>query len=178
RGYILPAEAPEKLRGFGVRRVSGFVENPSAAELPALLERHALWNTMTMVFKAIALFDVGARLAPALHASIERIGAFVGGHKEARVVAETYRDLDACDFSKTILAQLADKKPERLLTLPVEGVLWSDCATPLEIVTVLMNAGYLGRANGLTERDLFALCNDRRDRRKRNNNANESVLRM
>jgi mannose-1-phosphate guanylyltransferase len=178
RGYLVAAEEPEKLRGFGVRRVSQFVENPPAAELPALLERRALWNTMTLVFKAIALFDVGARLAPVLHGAMERIGAAVGGHKEARVVAEAYREIDAWDFSETILARLPEKKPESLLALPVEGVLWSDCATPLEIVTVLTKAGYLGRANGLTERDLFALSSDHRGRRKRKNNANDSVLRM
>jgi mannose-1-phosphate guanylyltransferase len=179
RGYILPADEPEKLRGFGVRQVSRFVENPRAQELPALLERGALWNTMALVFKAIALFDLGARLAPALHASMEGIGAAIGGPKERRAVAQAYREIDAWDFSETILAQLPDKKPGCLLTLPVEGVMWSDCATPLEIVTVLTKAGYLGRANGLTERDLFALSADRRGRRERKtNNADETMLRM
>lgn len=178
RGYLLPADEPEKLRGFGLRRVSRFVENPSAAELPALLDHRPLWNTMALVFKAIALFDLGARLAPDLHGAMERIAAAFGGHREGRVIADIYRGLNPCDFAETILTPLPDKKLECLLTLPVEGVLWSDCATPLEIVTVLTKAGYLGRANGLSERDLFALYASHRGKPGRKNTVNESVLRM
>jgi mannose-1-phosphate guanylyltransferase len=178
RGYIVTQEEPERLRGFGIRRVSSYIESPSVAELPQLLERRPLWNTKAVVFKAFTLLDLTARIAPSLHASMERIGAVVGARKEPSIVLDAFRDLEPCDFSSGLLAHLPQARPDSFMALPVEGVLWSDWSTPLEIVTVLNQAGYLGRANGLTERHLFALWANHRGRRERSQKKNESVLRM
>ena len=178
RGYIVADEEPKRLRGFGIRRVSSFVENPSETAASALLERRALWNTMAVVFKAFTLLDLSARVAPTLHASIERIGTVIGGRKEPNAAADTYRDLEPSDFSSALLSHLPEAKPDSFLTLPVERVLWSDWASPLEIVGVLTHAGYLGRANGLTERHLFALWAKHRSQRERRPNKSDSVIRM
>ena len=179
RSYILPEGEPEKLRGFGVRRVASFIVKPSVKELPGLLQRGALWNTMVIVFKAFALFDLTARFAPSMHAAFERLGEVIGAGRERRAVADLFRRIDPCDFSTTLLPAVAETRSDFLLTLPVEGVFWSDWAEPLQVVTALTKAGYLARANGLTERRLFALWSDHhRNVRKRRPKQTDSALRI
>lgn len=177
-GYIVPCDEPDPLRGFGIRRVLSFIEEPPETEVPKLLERGALWNTMAIVFKAFALFDVIARLAPSIHAAFEGIGAVIGGGKERRAVDDAFRRIGRYDFSTELLAALPQARPDSFLMLPVEGVLWSDCATPLQVVTVLTKAGYLGRANGLSERRLFALWSDHRDGLKTDTGKKDAMLRI
>ena len=156
-GYIVPGGEPDKLRGFGAQRVASFAENPSKAALPQLLARGALWNTMAIVFKAFTLFDLTARLVPSLHATFERLGPVIGCRHERQAVAAAYKDIDPCDFSADLLERLPEKRPDALLTLPVEGVLWSDWRSPQTLVSALTRSGHLARVNDLPERRLFAL---------------------
>ncbi|HEY1371205.1 MAG TPA: sugar phosphate nucleotidyltransferase [Candidatus Binatia bacterium] len=166
-GYILPAGAPDKLRGFGVERVASFVENPSKAALPELLERGALWNTMAIVFKAFTLFDLTARLMPSLHTAFESLGRALVGKRERQAVVDVYKEIESYDFSADLLEQLPGKRPDSLLTLPVEGVLWSDWRSPQTLVSALTRSGYLARANDVPERRLFALWASQESLRKR-----------
>lgn len=166
-GYILPGGAPDKLRGFGVERVTSFVENPSKAALPELLERGALWNTMAIVFKAFTIFDLTARLTPPLHAAFESLGRVIGGKRERRAVAEAYNEMESYDFSADLLEQLPGKRPDSLLTLPVEGVLWSDWRSPQTLVSALTRSGYVARVNDVPERRLFALWASQESTQKR-----------
>ncbi|HTM08107.1 MAG TPA: sugar phosphate nucleotidyltransferase [Verrucomicrobiae bacterium] len=173
-GYIVPCDESDPLRGFGIRRVSSFVEDPPESEAPKLLERGAFWNSMAIVFKAFTLFDLIARIAPSIHAAFEGIG----GGKERQAVDNAFRRISRSEFCTELLAALPQARPDSFLVLPVEGVLWNDCATPLQVVTVLTKAGYLGRANGLSERRLFALWSDHRDGRKTESKKNTATLRM
>ncbi len=166
-GYIVPGGAPDKLRGFGVERVASFVENPSKAALSELLERGALWNTMAIVFKAFTVFDLIARLMPSLHATFESLGRALGGKRERQAVADAYKAIESYDFSADLLEQLPGKRPDSLLTLPVEGVLWSDWRSPQTLVSALTRSGYLARVNDIPERELFALWASRESSRKR-----------
>lgn len=166
-GYIVPDGEPDKLRGFGAQRVASFAENPSKAALSQILERGGLWNTMAIVFKAFTLFDLTARLTPSLHAAFESLGPVIGSRRERHAVADVYKDIDSCDFSADLLERLPEKRPDALLTLPVEGVLWSDWRSPQTLVSALTRSGYLARVNDLSERRLFALLGHEQSPRTR-----------
>lgn len=144
-GYILPGDEPNALRGFGPRRVLSFVEKPAPEELGKLLESGALWNMMVLVFKAFTVFDLTARLAPELHAEFERLGEAIGTRAERRKVSEAYRRIDPLNFSAGILARLPKAAPNRLLTIPLQGVLWSDLGSPQRLASVLTRPDSLGR---------------------------------
>jgi hypothetical protein len=109
-------------------------------------------NQLAYVFKALTLFDLTARLTPSLHAAFERLGPVIGSRRERHAVADVYKDIDSCDFSADLLERLPEKRPDALLTLPVEGVLWSDWRSPQTLVSALTRSGYLARVNDLSER--------------------------
>lgn len=144
-GYIVPGEEPNTLRGFGPRRVSSFIEKPSPEELRALLESGALWNMMVMVFKAFTVFDLTARLAPELHAKFERLGAAIGTREERRAMTESYREIEPLNFSTGLLERLPQSAPNSLLTIPLQGVLWSDLGSPRRLASVLTMPDSLGK---------------------------------
>jgi mannose-1-phosphate guanylyltransferase len=166
-GYILPDEEAEGFGDLKVRRVSSFIEKPAADEVPKLLERGALWNTMAMVFKAITLLHLTARISPSLHTAFERIGRAIGTKRERQVVTEAYRRMDRVNFSTELLELLPETRPSSLLTLPVEKVLWSDWGSPRRVVGVLSKTGFLARVRNLSERRLLTIWADQDDARKR-----------
>ncbi len=163
-GYILLGGEAEGLAGLGPRRVLSFVENPAPEELAGLLQRRALWNTMAMVFKAFTLLNLAARFAPSLHAAFERIGAAVGTRRERQAVNEAYGSMAPANFSTELLERLPEKSPDSILALPVGGVLWSDWGSPRRVIDVLRRTGYLARAKNLSERSLFTLWADHKER--------------
>jgi mannose-1-phosphate guanylyltransferase len=156
-GYILPGEEVDSLCGIKMRRVVRFVEKPKPLGLEELLVRGVLWNTMVMVFKAFTVLDLAARMAPSLHAVFERIGEVFGTKRERQVVEEAYRQMEPVNFSKALLEGLPERSPSSLLTLPVQGVLWSDWGSPRRVLSVLRRTGYLARAHGIPERQLATL---------------------
>jgi mannose-1-phosphate guanylyltransferase len=149
-GYILPGEEPDALRGFGPRRVAAFIEKPAPEESRMLLERGALWNMMVMIFKAFTVFNLTARLAPSLHAEFERLGEAIGTREERRKVAEVYRRIEPLNFSTGLLEPLPKTAPNSLLTIPLQGVLWSDLGSPRRLASVLTRPDTLGRARGVS----------------------------
>ena len=155
-GYILPGEEPDALRGFGPKRVLSFVEKPGRDELRTLLERGALWNMMVMVFKAFTLFDLTARLAPSLHFAFERIGEAIGTRRERQAVTEAYRQLEPLNFSTGLLERLPKTAPNSLLTLPLQGVLWSDLGSPRRLAGVLTRPDSVSRSTEVPELRLEA----------------------
>ena len=110
-----------------------------------LLGLGALWNMMVMVFKAFTLFDLTARLAPSLHAEFERLGEAIGTRHERRKVAEAYRRIEPLNFSTGLLEHLPETAPNSLLTLPLQGVLWSDLGSPQRLANVLTRPDSFGR---------------------------------
>jgi hypothetical protein len=122
---------------------------------------------MAIVFKAFTLFDLSARLTPSLHAAFERLGPVIGSRRERHAVADVYKGIDSCDFSADLLERLPKLRPDALLTLPVEGVLWSDWRSPQTLVSALTRSGYLARVNDLPERRLFALLGHEQSQRTR-----------
>lgn len=156
-GYILPDQEAEGFGALKVRHVSSFVEKPAADDVPKLLERGALWNTMAMVYKAFTLLHLTARVSPSLHTAFERIGQAIGTKRERQVVAEAYRHMEPVNFSTELLEALPETRPSSLLTLPVENVLWSDWGSPRRLVNVLTKTGYLARARNLSERRLLSI---------------------
>jgi mannose-1-phosphate guanylyltransferase len=162
-GYILPGEEPDRLRGFGPKRVTSFVEKPAPLEARDMLERGALWNTMIMAFRAFTIFDLTARLAPSLHAVFERVGAAVGTRRERQAVTEAYRQIEPLNFSTGLLELLPKAAPNSLLALPLQGLLWSDWGSPRRLASVLMRPGFPSCAPGTTERRLFSLWAKRKD---------------
>lgn len=160
-GYILPGEETDGSSGIKVRRVASFVEKPGTEDVEKLLARGAFWNTMAMVFKAFTLLDLTARFAPELHAAFARIGAAIGTRRERQVVTDAYREIAPVNFSTELLELLPEAKPNALLTLPVEGVLWSDWGSPRRVADVLAKTGFLARVRGVPEQELFALWSNR-----------------
>lgn len=162
-GYILPGEEPDSLSGFGPKRVSSFVEKPSRRDVNKLLERGALWNTMVMAFKAFTLFDMTALLAPPLHAAFERIGEALGSRRERQVVTEVYRQIEAQNFSTALLELMPNLGNNSLLTIPLQGVVWSDWGSPRRLASVLMRTGFISRTTGPSARRVFTLWANRKD---------------
>ncbi len=112
---------------------------------------------MAIVFRALTLFDLTARFLPPLHGAFERLGPVIGGKRERQAVAAVFNEIQSYDLSSDLLERLPQAKPDALLTLPVEGVLWSDWRSPRRVVRALTRSRRLDRIGDVPERRLFAL---------------------
>jgi mannose-1-phosphate guanylyltransferase len=121
-GWISLGPSPS---GRGLRSLTAFVEKPVLDTAAHLFASGAVWNTMVIVGRARALWDLYVRHLPALAnrfaGVIERRAA-----GRADVLASLYRALPTYDFSRDLLTQT------RGLSASVwpATVGWSDLGTP------------------------------------------------
>jgi mannose-1-phosphate guanylyltransferase len=109
----------------GVRRVISFVEKPPADTAGRLLSSGAVWNTMVIVARARALFDLCRKHLPDLTAVFVGALTLPQPTREAFLVAR-YPRLTAADFSRDVLTP-ADKL---LAYIWPASIGWSDLGTP------------------------------------------------
>jgi mannose-1-phosphate guanylyltransferase len=116
-----------------VRRLVGFVEKPSVARASELLAAGALWNTMVTCGTVDALWELGRAAEPQLLDILDSLVPLVGTRDETDAIEYIYRAYLPVSFSRDIL----ERVPERLATLEMAGVEWSDWGRPERIETVL-----------------------------------------
>ena len=131
-GWIRPGSSVGSLR-----RVAGFVEKPLPSACEALMAEGALWNIMVVAGRLGAFWKLAARALPEATALFSLYWDAVGTPWEDEVLEHIYELLPSSDFSKDVLESARD----RLLVLPLEGVLWSDWGRPERIARTLRSVG-------------------------------------
>ncbi len=133
-GWISPgAEVP----GRGATLVEKFREKPPAAEAAELHARGGLWNTMIMVARVSAFWDIARRTRPQMMARFDALSPFMGRAGEDEAVAAAYQEMESVNFSRDIVEPAA----ARMVALPMEGVHWSDWGRPQRIAATLAKIG-------------------------------------
>ena len=116
-----------------VRRLTGFVEKPSAARALALNEDGALWNTMVTCGSVEALWELGRATEPQLLDILDSLVPLIGTSDEDDAIEYVYRAYLPVSFSRDML----ERAPERLCAMELGGIEWSDWGKPERIETVL-----------------------------------------
>jgi mannose-1-phosphate guanylyltransferase len=116
-----------------VRKLVGFVEKPSVDRANDLLADGALWNTMVTCGTVDALWELGRAAEPQLIDILDSLVPLVGTKDETDALEYIYRAYLPVSFSRDIL----ERVPERLATLELSGVEWSDWGRPERIENVL-----------------------------------------
>ena len=120
-GWISPSRASNG----PLRRVAGFVEKPPYGLATQLFRSGAVWNTMVLVARAAALFNLYRTHLPQVARVFAR-ALRVPEEARGNFLAEHYQSLPASDFSCDVLASARGLS---LYTWPDE-MGWSDLGTP------------------------------------------------
>jgi mannose-1-phosphate guanylyltransferase len=116
-----------------VRRLVGFVEKPTVARARELIDGGGLWNTMVTCGTIDALWELGRATEPQLLDILDSLVPLIGTPDEVDAIEYIYRAFLPVSFSRDML----ERAPERLATLELEGIEWSDWGRPERIETVL-----------------------------------------
>jgi mannose-1-phosphate guanylyltransferase len=130
-GYLALGEQVTEIPA--VRRLTGFVEKPSAAAAAQLREAGALWNTMVTCGSIDALWELGRATEPRLLDILDSLVPLVGTPDEDDALEYIYRAYLPVSFSRDML----ERAPERLCAMELEGVEWSDWGRPERIENVI-----------------------------------------
>jgi mannose-1-phosphate guanylyltransferase len=138
-GWIEPSRVPLPIQGEPALPIRRFWEKPSPPFAKLLFERGCLWNSFVMVGWVSAFLDLYRAAVPELLGAFEPLANALGAPSEVAVAQEVYAGLDVLGFSEHVLARV----PERLLTLRVKNVGWSDWGDPSRVVAALQRTGRL-----------------------------------
>jgi len=133
-GWIIPGAPVPESRAF---RVSLFREKPGAEDAALLREQGGVWNTMIIVARASAIWNLGRRHQPAMVRSFDSLMGRIGLPEQSAAVAEAYREMATLNFSRDILEHAA----ERTVVLPMDGVRWCDWGRPARVRETLGQVG-------------------------------------
>jgi mannose-1-phosphate guanylyltransferase len=133
-GWISPGKT---LAGRGAMLVEKFKEKPKAAEAAELHRRGGLWNTMIMVARVSALWDIARRSQPAMIARFDALRPWMGRAQQTAAVARAYQAMESVNFSRDIVEPAAG----RMVAMPMDGVHWSDWGRPQRIAETLTKLG-------------------------------------
>jgi mannose-1-phosphate guanylyltransferase len=133
-GWIAPGTA---LSPGGPVLVRGFREKPPPEEAAALHAAGGLWNTMIVVARARALWDLGRAFLPEMTERFEALRWWLGREDEEEALRLAYRRMPEANFSRGLLEAAADWS----VALPMTGVHWSDWGRPERIVETLAGIG-------------------------------------
>ncbi len=133
-GWITPGTA---LSPGGPRLVRGFREKPPAAEAAALHAAGGLWNTMIVVARAQALWDLAHAHHPEMTERFAALRWWLGRPEEDEALELAYRGMPSVNFSRGLLTPAAGWS----VALPMTGVHWSDWGRPERIVETLAEIG-------------------------------------
>jgi mannose-1-phosphate guanylyltransferase len=129
-GYILP-EGPVH---SGLRRVTRFVEKPTATVARHLIGRGAVWNTFIFWARAMTLLTlIRRRLPEVVDVMADALARDWRRDHGTVALAEVYERLPSVDFSRSVV-QGAESEL-RVSTLPACG--WTDLGTPGRVVQAL-----------------------------------------
>jgi mannose-1-phosphate guanylyltransferase len=133
-GWIAPGK---RLFGSRASLVSRFKEKPRPEEAKALHRGGCLWNTMIVVARAAALWDMAHSLRPEMTRRFEALRPWIGMAEEPEAVELAYRNMPSVNFSRDILEQAAGWT----VVLPMQGVHWSDWGRPERVEQTLHAIG-------------------------------------
>jgi mannose-1-phosphate guanylyltransferase len=132
-GWIVPGS---RLAGEAVL-VGRFKEKPAPEEAAELHRLGGLWNTMIVVARAAALWDLAREFQPAMVERFDALRWWMGREEQDEAVALAYRGMPSVNFSRGILEPAAPWT----VALPMTGVTWSDWGRPERIVETLEELG-------------------------------------
>lgn len=133
-GWISPGKP---LAGGGATLVERFKEKPKSTEAAELHRRGGLWNTMIMVARVSALWDIARGSQPAMMDRFDALRPWMGRPRQAESIALAYRSMESVNFSRDIVEPAAG----RMVALPMDGVHWSDWGRPQRIAETLAKIG-------------------------------------
>ena len=133
-GWIAPGT---RLSGSRASLVSRFKEKPKPEETAALYRQGCLWNTMIVVARASALWELATSLRPEMMTRFEALRPWIGLAEESEAVELAYRNMPSANFSRDILEQVADWT----VVLPMQDVHWSDWGRPERVEQTLRAIG-------------------------------------
>jgi mannose-1-phosphate guanylyltransferase len=137
-GWIEPVPVPLPTQGetaFGIRR---FWEKPSARLAEWLWSRGALWNSFVMVGQVDAFLRLLWHGVPDLLVAFDPLRRAIGTPQEADVASAVYAAVPVINFSERILASC----PDRLATVRVKSVDWSDWGNPQRVLATARRVGW------------------------------------
>lgn len=150
-GYILPGSKEIAVKPVTVRPILHFIEKPDRGAARELILQGGLWSTMVMVFRASTMLELVRQGGPSLYSAFLRISQALGTERERSTIEESYRQMEAVNFSRGILEPISRLEPSPLLVLPVRGVLWSDWGSERRIVKTLRKSALVARLGGTDE---------------------------
>lgn len=140
-GWIEPEAAPLPLDGEAAFPIRRFWEKPGTAMAERLLQRGALWNSFVMVGHLDAFLGLVWEAAADLVIALDPLRRALGTPHEAAAAEAVYASLPASSFSERILAPASD----RLVTVRVKGVEWSDWGDPERVLATMTRTGWRPR---------------------------------
>lgn len=114
-------------------RLTSFVEKPSIGAAYDMIDAGALWNTMVTCGTVDALWELGRVAEPQMIDVLDSLVPLVGTPDEDDAIDYIYRALLPISFSRDIL----ERVPERLASVALDGVEWSDWGRPERIERVI-----------------------------------------
>jgi mannose-1-phosphate guanylyltransferase len=149
-GYILPRRARSGAAA-GFLSIKEFIEKPRPELAKTLLNKGAMWNTLVLAAKAKTLLNYTRLMAPNLYRAFVEIKQAVGPAGDPGALERIYRNLGEMNLSHGLLTKLPRHHPWCLLTLPVNGIVWSDWGSRRRLLATLVKTGYRFRLYRNTE---------------------------
>ena len=137
-GWIEPAAIPLPIDGEPAFPIRRFWEKPSPRLAQWLWSNGALWNSFVMVGQVDAFLRLLWRGVPELLVAFDPIRRALGGPDEAAAAETVYAGLQSVNFSDRVLTP----SPDRLVTVRVKGVDWSDWGNPQRVLATVQRAGW------------------------------------
>ncbi len=136
-GWIQPGTLIRKDGPARLYQVQSFKEKPNACKAQNLLDTGGLWNTMILVGKLTAFWNLGWLFLPHVMQKFRAFQAFIGTQWEHSMLKHFYLDMPVCNLSQELLQKI----PEQLTVLAMKNVLWSDWGQPKRILETLQSIG-------------------------------------
>ena len=136
-GWIEARPVPLPIDGAPVFPIRRFWEKPSPRLARQLFERGCLWNSFILVGWVAAFLELVRATAPDVIGAFEPVCSRLGSGAEEAAVERVYSALPSISFSDGVLARASD----RLVTVRVPGIEWSDLGSPERLVASLHRTG-------------------------------------
>lgn len=133
-GWIAPGK---RLSGTRASLVWRFKEKPSPEDARSHYRDGWLWNTMIVVARAGALWQLAESQHPEMTRRLCALRGWLGLPEEAQALELAYRSMPRLNFSRDLLERL----PGWTAVLPMEGVRWSDWGRPERVEQTLSRIG-------------------------------------
>ncbi|WP_447968897.1 sugar phosphate nucleotidyltransferase [Nitrospira sp. M1] len=132
-GWIRPGKSLAGNSGMPVHTVEEFIEKPDEKAIQALAQKGGIWNTMIVTAYGNRLWSLGEQWCPDMLKLFQRLQKTIGSAQEALTLEAIYQDMPQKNFSKNFLECIV----MHLVTMELQGILWSDWGRPERIVETL-----------------------------------------